>query len=194
MVGDLLGRFDELINQPGAQPHYQLHTVHASNVIAADGHSHIFNGDGCDAVFLGYPTVNQRAAARSRVSDRSRRPCTTRCSACSRAPPSSAGSAMSRASDARSSGASTSRPTRAGHLATRYLDDVSLRRVRRGVAPAQAEPVDTTRERLAEAVAGLDRTRLAFHGNALTAQSKAKVEGSVAVSGLAQFSPFLHPR
>ena len=85
-------------------------------------------------------------------------------------------------------------PDARGHLATRYLDDISLKRLRRGVDPPQAEPVDATRERLAKAVAGLDRTRLAFHGNALTGQSKAKVEGSVAVSGLAQFSPFLHPR
>jgi hypothetical protein len=193
VVGDLLGRFDELINQPGAQPHYQLHTVHASNVIAADGHSHIFNGDGCDAVFLGYPTVNQRARLVARLGSVPApvhhavfgvlaRPAVERwLGHVARLGRSFLGSL-------------DLSPGARGHLATRYLDDISLRRLRRGVAPAQAEPVDATRERLAKAVAGLDRTRLAFHGNALTAQSKAKVEGSVAVSGIAQFSPFLHPR
>ncbi len=193
VVGGLLGRFDELINQPGAQPHYQLHTVHASNVIAADGHTHIFNGDGCDAVFLGYPTVNQRARLVARLGSvpapvhhalfagLARPAVERRLGHVARLGRSFLGS-LDLSPDAR------------GHLATRYLDDISLQRVRRGVAPPQAEPVAETRERLAAAVAGLDRTRLAFNGNTLTGQSKAKVEGSVAVSGLAQFSPFLHPR
>jgi hypothetical protein len=50
-----------------------------------------------------------------------------------------------------------------------------------------------TRERLAAPTADLDPTRRAFQGNAMTGQSKAKVEGSVATSGVAQFSPFMHP-
>jgi hypothetical protein len=80
-----------------------------------------------------------------------------------------------------------------GHLPTRYLDDIALARLRRGSSPEQAETVDATRLRLAEAVRGLDATRRAFHGNGLTGQSKAKVEGAVASTGVAQFSPFLHP-
>ena len=42
LIGDLLEHFDESFNQPGPQPHYQLHTLHASRVIAADGHTHVF--------------------------------------------------------------------------------------------------------------------------------------------------------
>jgi hypothetical protein len=54
--------------------------------------------------------------------------------------------------------------------------------------------VNQVRLRLAQGLEGVDPVRLAFHGNALTGQSRTKVEGAVAVSGVAQLSPFLHPR
>jgi hypothetical protein len=192
VIGDLLLRFDEVVNQPGAQPHYQLHTVHTSAVIAADGHTDIFNGDGCDAAFLGYPTVNRRARIVERLGTVPApvRHATLR--------------VLGRPGVERHLGhvdrmaraflGSLDLPSAAqGHLPTRYLDDAALARMRRD-RPPQSEPVRETRCRLAEPVRSLDRTRLAFHGNGLTGQSKAKVEGAVAASGCAQFSPFLDPR
>jgi hypothetical protein len=80
------------------------------------------------------------------------------------------------------------------HLPTRYLDDISLRRLRSDAPPVQSETVTETRIRLAAPLADMDPTRRAFQGHALIGQSKAKVEGAVAASGVAQYSPFLHPR
>lgn len=193
VIGDLLGRFDCLINQPGAQPHYQLHTVHACLAIAADGHSHVFTGDGCDAVFLGYPTVNRRARMLARL-------------ASIPDPLLRAGTTVfgqpfverhlghvSRFSRSMLESLCLDEPTRS-HLPTRYLDDIALRRLRPDPQPKQAETVTETRNRLAAPLAGLDPTRRAFQGHALIGQSKAKVEGAVAASGVAQFSPFLHPQ
>jgi asparagine synthase (glutamine-hydrolysing) len=191
LIGALLEQFDRMINQPGPQPHYQLHTVHASRVIAADGHTHVFTGDGCDAAFLGYPMVNQRARTVARLVSVPAPVLRTAARVLGRR------GVERRLGHVARMGRSlvdnlTAAPAARGHLPTRYLDDVAVARVRAD-SPPQQESVDTIRDRLAAAVAGLDPTRKAFHGNALTGQSKAKVEGSVATSGVAQFSPFLHP-
>lgn len=192
IVGDALERFAEVMSQPSAQPHYQLHTAHASRVIAADGHDHVFNGDGCDAVFLGYPTVSRRAHLVDRAAGV---PAVVRRALLGLA----SGAVVERqlghvARIARSTLRSLSLPWPArGHLPTRYLDEVSLQRLRRD-RPEQRETVEQIRLRLAQGLDALDPVRLAFHGNALTGQSRAKVEGAVAVSGIAQLSPYLHPK
>jgi asparagine synthase (glutamine-hydrolysing) len=192
VVGELLSRFDEVINQPGAQPHYQLHTVHASSVIARDGHTGIFTGDGCDAAFLGYPTVNRRARALARLSAVPK--------PVLRGATRVLGTPMverrlghvARFTRSIVSSLMLAEPARS-HLPTQYLDAIALARLRAEPSPPQAEPIEVTRARLAAPVADLDPTRRAFHGHALIGQSKAKVEGAVATSGLAQYSPFLHP-
>jgi hypothetical protein len=80
-----------------------------------------------------------------------------------------------------------------GHLPTRYLDDYALSQLRHGPSPAQTETVEHIRTRLATAVTGFDGPRRAFHGNGLTNQSKVKVDGAMAATGLPHFTPYLHP-
>ena len=192
IIADNLAGFGRFFFQPGAQAHYQIHTQVASRQIAADGHTSIFNGDGCDAVFLSYPTVNRRAALTRRLSH---------------APDWLLGTAVAplRTRTAERHLGHVARTMRSmlgnlvldepmrGHLPTRYLDETALHRLRKDPQPAQAETIDAIRARLAEAVRGQDGPRRAFHGNGLTAQSKVKVDGSVAVSGIPQFTPYLHP-
>jgi asparagine synthetase B (glutamine-hydrolysing) len=192
IIADNLATFGRFFFQPGAQAHYQIHTQVASRQIATDGHTSIFNGDGCDAVFLSYPTVNRRAALTRRLSHApdwmlaaALAPLRTRSAErhlghVARTARSMLGNLM------------LDEPMR-GHLPTRYLDDSALSLLRRNPQPAQAETIDAIRARLAEAVRGQDGPRRAFHGNGLTAQSKVKVDGSVAVSGVPQFTPYLHP-
>jgi asparagine synthase (glutamine-hydrolysing) len=192
LIGELLAQFDALINQPGAQPHYQLHTVHASRVIAADGFGHVFSGDGCDAAFLGYPMVNQRARAVARLGSVPAPVLRSVARLLGRPAVERRLGHVSRLARSLLGNIALDEPAR-GHLPTRYLDDIALARLRATPGPPQTETVDAIRIRLAEAVRGQDATRRAFHGNAMTGQSKAKVEGSVATSGVAQFSPFLHP-
>jgi len=191
-IFDGIERFRDVFPQPGAQPHYQVHTLLASERIRADGFHHVFSGDGCDAVFLGYPTVNTRARIVAGL-DRLPRPVI---SGALRALES--GVADRRLGHVARMGRSTLRslqlpwPAR-GHLPTQYLDEHALARLRRGDQPVQDEPVAETRLRLARAVEQLDRTRLAFNGAALTGQSRAKVDGAVATTGVAQRSPYLDP-
>ena len=192
IIADNLAEFGRFFFQPGAQAHYQIHTQVASRQIAADGHTSIFNGDGCDAVFLSYPTVNRRAALTRRLSHApdwmlaaALAPLRTRSAErhlghVARTMRSMLGNLM------------LDEPMR-GHLPTRYLDDSSLAHLRMDPQPVQAETIDAIRAHLAEAVRDQDGPRRAFHGNGLTAQSKVKVDGSVAVSGIPQFTPYLHP-
>lgn len=193
LIGEGLWTFSDVFCQPGPQPHYQLHTLAGARRVGEDGFDQLMTGDGCDAVFLGYPTVSRRARIMSRMAD---------------VPPAAlsplAGIAGLRVAErhlghvvrmARSTLGANALPSPArGHLPTRYLDDVALGRLRRGPAPEPGVPVDELRQRLAEGLDGLDPVRLAFHGNALTGQSRMKVEGTVTATGVRQYTPFTHPR
>jgi hypothetical protein len=191
-IMDGLEEFGATYASPGPQPHYQLHTLVAARAVAADGFGHVFTGDGADAVFLGYPTVSQRARLGQRltavpgpVATASQSVLATR--------------AVERhlghvARAARASLASLSLPDPArGHLPTRYLDDAALARLRTGPPPPQAETVDEVRRRLATGLGHLDPVRLAFDGHAVVGQSRVKVDGAVAATGVTQSSPFRHP-
>jgi asparagine synthase len=191
-VMDVLARFSDVFPQPGPQPHYQVHTLLASELIRQQGFTHVFSGDGCDAVFLGYPMVNTRARI---IQGLRRTPAPVVRTAL--------GALGTRAADRHLGhvarmGRSTLRslllpePAR-GHLPTCYLDERALARVRDDAPPVQAETVGDIRLRLAEAVRELDSVRLAFNGMALTGQSRTKVDGAVAATGVVQRSPFLHP-
>ena len=187
-----LREFGTWFFQPGALAHYQIHTLVASRQIAADGHDRIFNGDGCDALFLSYPTVNRRAALNKRLEtlpDWSIRaalaPLRTRSAErhlghVGRTMRSMLGNLL------------LDEPAR-GHLPNRYIDDYALSLLRTGAPPEQAETIEEIRNRLARDVEGQIGTRRAFHGNGLTGQSKVKVDGCVASAGLPHVTPYAHP-
>jgi hypothetical protein len=192
VMGGLL-EFGRVFAQPGPQPHYQLHTLHASRQIRADGFDLALTGDGCDALFLGYPMVNTRArllaglrrmptpVARAGLALASTRLADRHLGHVARMARSTLGNRL------------LPMPER-GHLPTRYLDEVALGRLRRGPAPVQAESVEEIRHRLAAPLSDVDPVRLAFHGNALTGQSRVKVDGAVTATGVRQASPYLHPK
>lgn len=185
--------FAGVFTQPGSQPHYQIHTLHAARQIAADGHTHIFTGDGCDAIFLGYPTVSRRAAIAAATK---RMPSAlTRLAAGAL----STGPAERRLGHVARMARGTLRnrlldETVGAHLPTQVFDAAALERLRTSPPPAQAESVLAVRTRLAAGLDHLNRTQLAFNGNGLNGQSKVKVDGAVAATGVAQASPFMHAR
>lgn len=192
VMGDLLLRFDELVTQPGPQPHYQLFTWQAAAEARALGFQSVFTGDGCDATFLGHPTTNQRASVVDRVAGL---PAPLRALL--------TGALRTRLAERHLGHVArlarytlheaTLAPPARGHLPSRYLDDHALGRARPGPPPGQAESIEELRGRLAAPVASLHPTRRAYHGHGLTAQSRAKVEAAVTWSGLPQVTPFAHP-
>jgi asparagine synthetase B (glutamine-hydrolysing) len=192
VIGDGLRRYGEIYNQPVAQPHYLLHTLASCEAMRRTGLRHAFSGDGADAAFLGYPTVNQRARLLQRAGrvPRSLRHAAARVAG-AKALDQQLGHAGRKAravlEQADATGAAR------GHLPTPIFDAAARRRLR-DEQPPQAETVDTIRTRLAGGLDGLDVARLALHGHALVGQSRIKVEGAVAATGVAQSSPYLDER
>ncbi len=193
MLGDALWNLPARLNQPSPQPHYQLHTILAAEAARDAGVEVLFSGDGCDALFASYPTINTRAAILgwlNKVPNRAKRVALSTLSLpwCEH-----------RLGHVVRMGRSALRasllPGNAGrHLPTQYLDEVALRRLRGEDSPKQAESIEGIRMRLAKASALSDPARLAVDGNTLTGQSSSKVEGVVARSGLPVLSPYTHPR
>jgi asparagine synthetase B (glutamine-hydrolysing) len=187
--------FQELpntLNSPGAVPHYQLHTVLAAEDMQRDGLLTGFTGDGCDALFLGYPTIRARSSLMSKL----------------RRVPRPVASAMktilggSLVDDRLGHVARTARSVMnasmldypaSGHLPTQYLDEVSLRRLRNDDVPPASETVAEIRMRLASGMEGMDPTRLAFVGNAATGASRVKVDSAIMRTGVAQYTPYKDP-
>jgi hypothetical protein len=191
-IADNLASFATYFSQPGALAHYQINTLIGSSQIATDSHHHIFSGDGCDALFLSFPTVNRRAALTKRLS---KMPSWLLRGVGSPLRTSLAEKHLGHvARTARSmiGNIMLDEPAR-GHLPTRYLDEYALSRLRRGALPPQQESIESIRHRLAMATEQMDSAQRAFHGNGLTLQSRIKVDGSVAKTGVPHFSPYTHP-
>ncbi|MEO1367332.1 MAG: asparagine synthetase B family protein, partial [Acidobacteriota bacterium] len=55
-------------HQPASQPHYLIQTAAVCAAMRRRGLLHAFSGDGCDGLFLGYPTVYRRARLIDRLS------------------------------------------------------------------------------------------------------------------------------
>ncbi len=192
-LGDALVALPRRLNQPSPQPHYQLQTIIAAEEAAAAGAEMIFTGDGCDALFAAYPTINTRAAAGGVLG---RVPGPLRTAMLRGA---SVGVVEQRLGHVARVARSAIRASRlegpaARHLPTQYLDDVALDRLRQGDRPTQRESIEAVRLRLAEQSGLTDPARLAVHGNTLTGQSSSKVEGAMARTGLTVASPYTHPR
>lgn len=192
-IADGLARFSTIFNQPGHQPHYQLHTALACAEARRHGFTHALTGDGCDAVFLGFPTTHRRAAFAQRMA-KVPAPLVTAALAAS-----SSRFVEDRLGHVWRMGygllENLRRPwPERGHLGPRVVNEHSLRRLRQGAPPRQAEPVDATLERLAAGLDDLHPYRVAFRGRGAAGQSKSKVEGSSAWTGVAMSSPYLHGR
>lgn len=192
-LGDALLRLPARLNQPSPQPHYQLQTILAAEEARDAGAEVVFTGDGCDALFAAYPTVNTRAAAGRSLE---RLPVPVRRAALRALSPAAVERRLGHVARVGRSAirASMLDGVAGRHLPTQYLDDIALDRLRRGDNPAQSETVASIRERLADATGLVDPARLAVNGNSMTGQSSSKVEGAVASTGLGVVSPFTHPR
>jgi len=181
------------LNQGSPQPHYQLQTIIAAEEATQAGAEVIFTGDGCDALFAAYPTINTRAAANLTLQ---RFPKFIRASSLKLL----GGPVLENrfghvARVARSSlRASLLDGHASQHLPTQYLDEVSLRRLRRDQPSSGTESITETRYRLAVGLSGMDPAALAVNGNALTGMSQSKVEGAMLRSGLPVHSPYTHSK
>ena len=192
VIGAGLAEFADVYSLPVSQPHYLLHTLVAARAARADGFDRVFTGDGCDAAFLGFPTVHRRATG---VASMTRVPVPVVRAVRRLSSPEwfeRHGGHVWRMAQGLLDEVEAPASIR-GHLPFTILGAPSRARLRTGPPPAGAMPVDEIRARLAAGAEGLDPARRAFHGHGLTGQSATKVDGAVAATGLAQWSPYLAP-
>ena len=194
VIADGLAEFGRVFAQPGPQPHYQLHTLAATRQVRADGFERVFTGDGCGTQSSGVPDHEKpRSPAPGRFAA-TPEPLQRRCTAADvdeagrplPGPHSRACRAAlledvplgRRRVDACRTGASTT------SLCGAYVPDPLRLRTR----PSPRSDAGGGRCRRL----GSDAARV--HGNALAGQSRMKVHGTVGDTGVAQFTPFTHPR
>jgi Asparagine synthase len=192
VIEDGLTRFSDNFNQPVGQAHYLIASAEATRVMRQRGITHCMTGDGCDGLFLGYPTVYQRARFVKRIS-------------------------IVRGLIAplvmavgswkwfeqklghpyrfvRNIARVISRPEPArGHIAACTLDATSLRFLR-CAHPPQEESVEEILERLAKGLGDVEPLRLAYMGKGRVGLNAAKLEGIMGIVGIPMLSPYLHPR
>lgn len=192
VVGDGLEHYADVFNQPVCQPHYVIATAAVCRAIRARGIDHAFTGDGCDGLFLGYPTVHLRAVF---VQSLSRWAPLVR---------GLLGPLTHSAMLERRLGhpyrvvrnvvrlLGYPMPMR-GHIGSCILDAESLRQIADEPLPEPAQPREAMLSELAAGLGDLTPVRLAYRGKGAVGLNKTKLEGSTAATGITVASPFLHP-
>lgn len=186
-----LGDFAHTFNQPTNWPNYVIQTAYLCDRIRENGITHCYSGDGCDAVFLGYPGTYQRAQMVASLP---------------RAP-----KALSRAMLALASipflEKNIGHPYRVGlgllrglgrseaartTLSFRAMDELTLKNLR-AAAPEGGRAIDEIVEELSAPHAELELMRRAYLGKAMVSPNRNKLIGSADASGVAILSPYMHP-
>jgi hypothetical protein len=191
VIEDGLRNYARRFNQTLSQPHYVIATAEVCRAIREQGILHALTGDGCDGLFLGYPTVHLRAKL---------------IQALSRAAPLVAGSLSLLTRSAwlerrlghpyrisRNVGRILQRPMPArGHVAACTLDATALEALR-GPAPPQAGDTEQLLAQLAQGLESTSTIRLAYLGKSRVGLNAIKLDGGMSYSGISLNSPYLHP-
>lgn len=186
-----LEHFATRFNQLSGQPHYLIASAHAVKAAADKGFRHVMTGDGCDGLFLGYPTVHLRAKfimGLSKVAPLLKFPL----GVATRSPwlerrlghPYRVARNVSRILE-------RDMPTRA-HVASCVLDSFSLEQLRGPALPQDRDTEEILTE-LARGKEDVGTIRLAYQGRSYVGLNKNKLEGAGDLAGVTITSPFLHP-
>ena len=191
LLKDGLQRYPTLFNQPSCMPHYLIQTAHVLQRMRQDGYRHCLTGDGCDEIFLGYPTVYKRARLFQYFHDTPHWI-------------TNAGTRMlgfafierlfgHTARFTRNFLTIASRPMpRRGHISNRIFDRYSLRQLRKEKIH-QAMDSESILASLSLNLGQMSPVRLAYDGKSMPGLNKTKLAGASSASGMTVLSPFQHP-
>lgn len=187
-----LARYGEQYVQPTNWLNYVIQTTHVCERMRADGIRYAYSGDGCDAVFLGYPGTYQRTRAFARLPRLPGAVSAPLIAAMGRpwldrtlGHPYRVGMGLLRAT-------ARPMPTRA-FLSFRVLDETSVRALRQGNDPPQTEGIEAMLARLASPHGGTSIQRLGYAAKALVSPNKAKMLAAADIAGVTVHAPYLHP-
>lgn len=192
VIADGLAQYGSIFNQTSVHPNNPIQHVELCRRIRRDGLSHAVTGDGCDGLFLGYPSIYKRARIISNLSK----------------VPNFVWSVANRLSRSRLLEARLGHPYRVyrnvldilkrdplvrDHFGARALDSFSLKWARGG-GVENGEDVEQILTELAVATEHLSPLRRAYHSKALGGSNRTKMEACLDVTGVAMTSPYTHPR
>lgn len=192
MIATEMLYYAERYVQPTNWMNYVVQTAQVSARMRADGIRHAYSGDGCDALFLGFPGTYQRTRIFARL-------------------PELPGCAVdlllgfaARQSLERWFGhpfrmalniiraMQREMPARA-FLTFRIFDELSLRQMRGQEHPEQIESIERIISRLSKPHAGASLQRIGYISKALVSPSKIKQLGATDLHGVTMHSPYMHP-
>lgn len=189
MIEDGLERFPDLFSQPTNWPNYVIQTLNVVERMHEDGIDWCYSGDGCDAVFLGYPGTFARARLIGRL-PRLPRPLHKALLGVFARPsfdrwlghPWRVALGLLRA---------TGRPEYArDYLSFRVMDDVSLRQLHPERPVADLEPEILSLSKPFEKLSGVRRT---YQGKAAVSPNRSKMIASADATGVPILAPYMHP-
>ena len=187
-----LQNYGEHYVQPTNWLNYVIQTVHVCDRMRSDGLDIAFSGDGCDAVFLGYPGTYKRTRSFARLPQLPSwmvagltgllgRPGLDRFIG----HPHRVAMTLLRAT-------ARPMPTRA-FLTFRVMDETTVNALRRGARPDRSEAVESIVRSLAEPFQGLSIQRIGYAAKGLVSPNRTKLIASTDVTGVRVHSPYLHP-
>lgn len=186
-----LTRYAQRFNQVVGQAHYVIASAEVCRAARQAGLRHCLTGDGCDGLFLGYPTVHFRAKlikSLSRVAPLLEKPLDA-----------VTGSEFLEKRIghpyriARNVGRVLKRPMPArGHVAACTLDGDALRFLRKDAPPQERDPEAILLD-LAKGLEHVGDIRLAYFGKGRVGLNSAKLDGASTFGGVTLNSPYLHP-
>ena len=191
-IGQELASYGKRYLQPTNWINYVVQTANVAKQMRDDGLDFAYSGDGCDALFLGYPGTYKRTLTYSRL-PRVPDPLVklillaTGSQFLDRAlgHPYRVGMNLVRA-------LGREMPTKA-FLSFRILDEVSVDALRNGDDPSQSESVEQIAARLAAPFAGTSIQRLGYAAKAFVSPNKAKMLACMDIAGIRVLSPYMHP-
>jgi len=191
VIREGLEQYPQRFNQLLSQPHYVIATAHACRAARAEGIVHCLTGDGCDGLFLGYPTVHFRAKliqSLSRMTPVIGKPLELVTSS-----PWLELKLGHPYRIARNISRILRRPLPArGHVAACTLDAASLNLLRDEPGPLQAAEAEDILRDLALGLESVGPIRLAYLGKGRVGLNMVKLEGSASFAGVSLNSPYLH--
>ncbi len=185
-------RFAKIFNQPTNWPNYVIQTAMLCEQIRKDGIDICYSGDGCDAVFLGYPGTYRRArvvnalpsmpgplhkmlvslAARPAIERRLGHPYRVALGLLR---------GLSRSSVARD------------FLSFRIMDELTLKQLHKNPAYQVDSKIEDLAEHCAAPHEALPTMRRAFLGKAAVSPNRSKMLASADLTGVPILSPYMHP-
>jgi asparagine synthetase B (glutamine-hydrolysing) len=192
MIEAGMERFAHCFNQPTNWPNYVIQTAMVVQQMRRDGHRYCYSGDGCDAVFLGYPGTAARARLIAHLPEL----------------PEPLHSALLTIAANPLAERHFGHPYRVAlgllrglgrssvardYLSFRIMDEVTLKQIHAESDYRVSNQNDNIVETLAAPHEALPTLRRAFLGKAAVSPNRSKMLASADMTGIPILSPYMHP-